>query len=292
MTTRDAFCFVDVSLTAYGVSLIVIFQVILCGQVQMSSRLSSSLLFISLRFVSSKPSYVPHKGSLKQPKSSAIQQTCFYHPSRAFKMPAQLTQQEVSSQTDPSVAKQYDNSTPKSQQIEEFYKFVDSKKIGLLTTQRSDIGLTSRSMAISKRVGPDFLFLANAHSRKFEDLEHSKTVQITFQDSSNQDWASISGTATTTSNSDPRIKELWNNGVKAWFGDLGDGKHDGSADDPRMTLIEVKPNYVVYWLHTVGALGFMKEVGVAALTGKVADTGVMRELVGSDIEKARAETTS
>jgi len=204
-------------------------------------------------------------------------------------MPEQLTQSEISSKTDPSVAKQYDNETPKSQQIEEFYKFADSKKVGLLTTQRPDVGLVSRSMAVSKRVGPDFLFLANAHSRKFEDLENNKTVQVTFQDSSNQDWASISGTATTTSNSDPRIKDLWNNGVKAWFGDLGDGKHDGTADDPRMTLIEVKTNYVTYWLHTVGALGFMKEVGVAALTGKVADTGVTRELMQSDIEKARSE---
>ena len=142
-------------------------------------------------------------------------------------------------------------------------------------------------MAVAKRVGPDFLFLANAHSKKFSDLEQNKECQITFQDSKNMDWISVSGTAVTTSNSDPRIKDLWSSGTKAWFGDLGDGKHDGSANDPRMTLIEVKAKYITYWLHTVGALGFMKEVGVAAVTGKVANTGVLRELNEQDIEKAR-----
>jgi general stress protein 26 len=204
-------------------------------------------------------------------------------------MPDQLTQKEITSKTDPSVAKQYDTTTPPAQQLSEFYTFADSHKISLLTTLRSSIGPVSRSMAISRRVGPDFLFLANGHSRKFEDLQHDKTVQVTLQDSSNMDWASISGTASTVSNSDPRIKELWNSGVKAWFGDLGDGVHDGGPEDPRMTLIEVKSKYVVYWLKTVGALGFMKEVGVAALTGKVANTGVLREIGEGELEKARRE---
>jgi general stress protein 26 len=142
-------------------------------------------------------------------------------------------------------------------------------------------------MAIAKRTGPDFLFLANAHSQKFSDLKANKEVQITFQDSKTQDWVSISGTATTASNTDSRIKELHNKGVQAWFGDLGDGKHDGGPDDPRMSLIEVKAKYIVYWLHQVGALGFMKEVGVAAMSGKVANTGVLRELKEAEIQQAR-----
>jgi len=202
-------------------------------------------------------------------------------------MPDTLTQSEIDSKTDPSVAKQYDNETPKDQQVKELYELVDSKKIGLLSTYRNGVGPVGRSMAVAKRVGPDFLFLANLHSNKFNDIKENPVVQITFQDSKTQDWVSIAGKVTTSSNSDPRIKELWSNGVKAWFGDLGDGKHDGSADDPRMALIEVKTNYISYWLHQVGALGFMKEVGVAAVTGKVANTGVQRELKEADIEEAR-----
>lgn len=154
------------------------------------------------------------------------------------------------------------------------------------TPSNTSPGPVGRSMAIARRDGPDFLFLANNHSRKFSDLDFNKEVQITFQDSKTQDWISISGTAS-TSNSDPRIKEVWSRGAAAWFGDLGDGKHDGSADDPRMTLIEVKSKYVTYYKTEVGLLGYAKEVAGAAITGGVANTGVLRELSEADLQKAR-----
>ena len=102
-------------------------------------------------------------------------------------------------------------------------------------------------MALAKRTGPDFLFLSNNHSQKFKDIEAAKEVNVSFQDTKTQDWISVSGTAT-TSNSDPRIKEIWSRGAAAWFGDLGDGVHDGSADDPRMSLIEVKSKCEFYIL--------------------------------------------
>ncbi|KAK4992562.1 hypothetical protein LTR66_006254 [Elasticomyces elasticus] len=202
-------------------------------------------------------------------------------------MPEELKKSEIESHSDPAVTKQLDTETPKEEQFKKLYSLVDSKKICLLSTNRDGIGPVGRSMAIQKRVGPDFLFLANSHGQKFFDLEHDKTVQITLQDSSNNDWVSIAGKAVTISNSDPRIKDIWSNIVKAWFGDLGDDKHDGSANDPRMTLIEVKSHYIAYWLHDVGTLGLLKEVAVAAVTGKVAKQGIMRELFESDIEMAR-----
>ena len=202
-------------------------------------------------------------------------------------MPESLTKSEIDSKTDPSVAKQWDRETPLSEQIDEFYKTVDGLKIGLLTTIRPDIGPVSRSMAVAKRVGPDFLFLSNNNSQKFSDLEHNKTCQVTFQNSSSQDWASISGTATTVSNDDPRIKELYSKTISAWFGDLGDGVHTGTAEDPRMSLIEVKTKYISYWKSTVTTVGFVYEVGVAAMTGKIAKNGVQREFREADIQKMR-----
>lgn len=202
-------------------------------------------------------------------------------------MPEPLHASEVSSETDPSVAKQWDTETSKHDQIEDFYKTVDGLKIGLLATYRPKVGAVSRSMAIAKREGPDFYFLANKHSQKFTDLESSKEVQITFQNSSSQDWVSISGTATTISNSDPKIKELYTPVVSAWFGDLGDGVHNGTADDPRMAMIEVKSHYVAYWKSTVTSLGYVKEVAQAAMTGSVAKTGVQRQLTEEDLQHAR-----
>lgn len=207
-------------------------------------------------------------------------------------MPQALNPAEVNSKIDPSVSKQYDNDTPKDQQVQDFYKTVDSLKTSLLTTIRPSVGPVARSMAVAKRVGPDFLFIANTHSKKFEDIENSKEALVTFQNSSTQDWATITGTVTVASNDDPRIKELYTPMLSAWFGDLGDGVHTGKAEDPRMALIEVKSKYISYWNSKVTSLGFLKEVGLASLTGKVADTGVQRELLEEDIEAARQRESS
>ncbi|KAJ9662149.1 hypothetical protein H2198_001500 [Neophaeococcomyces mojaviensis] len=203
-------------------------------------------------------------------------------------MPEQLKPEEVNSKTDPSVAKQYDTQTPKEDQWKDFYAIVDGKNVTMLNTYREGVGAVGRSMAVGKRQGPDILYLANKHSKKFEDLSSNKDVQITIQDLKTQDWVSISGTATTTSNDDPRIKELYNPGVSAWFGDLKDGVHDGTDKDPRMALIEVKSKYIVYWKRNSSSLGFLKEVGQAALTGSVAQTGLHREFEQSEIEKERS----
>ena len=99
----------------------------------------------------------------------------------------------------------------------------------------------------------------------------------------------MTGTVETASNDDPRIKELYSKGTAAWFGDLGDGIHNGKPEDPRMAVIEVKTKYISYWKSTVTSLGFLKEVAQASLTGQVADTGVTRQLVQEDIEEMRKE---
>lgn len=202
-------------------------------------------------------------------------------------MPESLTQQEIDSKTDPSVAKQYDTETPMPKQIEEFYKTVDKLSVGLLTTIRPRVGPVARSMHVAKRRGPDFLFLANNHSQKFTDIDNDSTAQITFQDSSSQNWVSVTGTVTKATHDDPLVGELYNPMISAWFGDLGDGKHKGNAEDPRMSVIEVKAKYIVYWLSTVGKAGMMKEVGLGAATGKVANTGVHREFKEDTVESMR-----
>ena len=181
-------------------------------------------------------------------------------------MPQPLKQSDVDSKVDPSVTTQWDDKTPKKEQLQDFYKIVDGLKVGLLTTIRPDIGPVARSMAIAKREGPDFLFLANQHSQKFEDLKHSKQALVTFQNTSSQDWVSVSGNVTVANNEDPRIKDIYNKGTAAWFGNLGDGVHTGGPEDPRMALIEVKANYISYWKSTVTSAGFLKEVAQVGQT--------------------------
>ncbi|TKX20336.1 bli-3-like protein 2 [Elsinoe australis] len=208
-------------------------------------------------------------------------------------MPEQLTKQEVNSKTDPSVAKQWDNEVPLDTKLSDLYAITDKLKVCLLGTLRNGTGPVHRSMAVAKRTGPDFLFLANAHSRKFEDIESNPgAVSITFQNSSTQDWISVTGKAVTSDNEDPRIKEIWSRGTSAWFGDLGDGVHTGKPEDPRMKLIEIQASYISYWKADVGTLGFGKEVIGAIATGGVANTGSLRQLEENEIQQARKKDSS
>lgn len=208
-------------------------------------------------------------------------------------MPESLKKSEITSKTDPSVAKQYDSSAPMEKQWSDLYSIIDNLKVSMMNTSRKDLGgiAVGRCMALSSRTGPDLLYLANKHSRKFEDLDNNPAIQINFHDTKSQDWVSITGEATYSSD-DARIKDLYSPLISAWFGDLGDGVHDGTANDPRMTLIEVKPKYIVYWKKDVTTLGFVKEVAQAAFMGDVAQTGVQRELVEADIEKERQNAGS
>ena len=223
------------------------------------------------------------------PKTSCTIRNSYRRPlssTTVLKMPEQVTKEEINSKNDPSVTKQYDNSTPKDQQWKEFYDIMDGDKITTLSTYRKGTGPVGRSMVIAKRVGPDFLFLSNKNSKKFDDMAENNEVQIVINDK-NQNWVSVSGKATNTSNDDPRIKDLYTPTISAWFGDLGDGVHDGTDKDPRMSIIEVKSNYIVYWKKEVTSLGFMKEVAQAATTGAVAQTGSHREFSEQDIQQER-----
>jgi len=134
-------------------------------------------------------------------------------------MPSDVS--DVSPNQDPSVVKQWDDDVAVDTKFKDFYDIADKLKIALFSTYRPGIGPVSRSMAVAKRTGPDFLFLANRNSQKFKDMEKAKEVNLAFQDQSNQSWISVTGEATTTDNKDPRIKSIWSRGASIWFGDLG-----------------------------------------------------------------------
>lgn len=203
-------------------------------------------------------------------------------------MPDKVSLSETGASTDPSVVKQIDRDTPKEQQAKDFFAIADGLKLCLMITERANIGPVSRAMAVAKREGPDFLFLANVNSQKFKDIKNNGTVNLSFIDNKSTDWISVTGKATTRLNQeDPRIEKIYTTAVKAWFGDLGDGVHDGSAKDPRVGSIEVKSNYVAYYKTETGMLGHTKEIAQATLTGQVAQTGLLRELSEEDLDLAR-----
>jgi hypothetical protein len=69
-----------------------------------------------------------------------LKQSRHFSAANSCKMPENLTQGEVNSQTDPSVAKQYDNDTPKEEQIQDLFKLIDGNKVSMLNTYRNGVG--------------------------------------------------------------------------------------------------------------------------------------------------------
>lgn len=71
--------------------------------------------------------------------------------------------------------------------------------------------------------------------------------------------------------------------VSAYFGDLKDGVHKGDESDPRISVIEVIPDEIRYWLPNKGAIGRAIEVGISAITGQVSTPGEIRTLSSAEV---------
>ena len=98
----------------------------------------------------------------------------------------------------------------------------------------------SRAMrpASTDKLQPVFIYDNSSH--KDEEVKKDSHVNVSFLEPTKGDWISIAGKANTTTDRET-VKKYFNPATKAWFGDLGDGVHDGTANDPRVTVLIVKP---------------------------------------------------
>lgn len=79
------------------------------------------------------------------------------------------------------------------------------------------------------------------------------------------------------------IKDLWNPTIKAWFGDLGDGKHTGDIEDPRVGVIRVVPDEIRLWVKRESSIRQAFEVAKGAVTGETASPGDLLIISASDV---------
>ncbi|EXJ82794.1 protein bli-3 [Capronia epimyces CBS 606.96] len=173
--------------------------------------------------------------------------------------------------------------------INDLNGFVKTSKFGMMTTRIADSGLlVSRCMALAAQEsgGIDLIFHTNTHSGKTSDLESDSHVNISFLNNSGS-WASISGTASV---SDDRslVKKYYTPTLKTWLGDLGDGTHDGSENDPRIGIIKVKAITATYAVSKGTSLGRATEMIKGAITGEVANVNDLREISEEEIKQWRS----
>ena len=223
---------------------------------------------------------------------------------------------------DPVASKTSNTEITPLQKIEDFHKLIGDASVAMLVTRSESGALHSRAMTPCSRKPPlssavchtpdhstaieptqlSLFFIANNASHKFDEIKHDSHVNVSFYDQKSTGWASVSGVAKVSQDKD-LIKKFWSpvfvcdprtlynaladrsGRITSFFGDLKDGTHDGSLDDPRVSLIEVVPSEIRYWVSSSSAIGRTAEIAYGALTGKARAPGESRTI--SDAEVCR-----
>ena len=84
------------------------------------------------------------------------------------------------------------------------------------------------------------------------------------------------------------VKKHYSSSLKAWLGDLGDGVHDGSENDPRIGVIRVKMTTATYCVTGKNILSRGVEVAKGTVTGQPASINKLRELSADEVKTWRA----
>lgn len=135
--------------------------------------------------------------------------------------------------------------------------------------------------------GFDLLFHTNTESGKTDDLKEDSSVNIGFINNSGE-WASISGHASIETNRDI-VKKHYSPALKAWIGDLGDGKHDGGPEDPRIGIIRVKAKTAQYAVSRRTTVGGIVELAKGVATGESPSVNKLRHLDESEISQWKSQ---
>lgn len=192
---------------------------------------------------------------------------------------------------DPYKAKNLDE-PPLKEKIDGLVNFIATSKFGMMTTRHSSTGLlASRCMAVAAQEngGLDLIFHTNTESGKTDDLDSDPHINIAFLNSSGE-WASISGQAEVVTDRE-KVRKHYSQSLKAWLGDLGDGKHDGGPEDPRIGLICVKANTATYAVAIGNPVSRGVEMVKGAVTGEASKVNKLRELTEDEINEWRQLNT-
>jgi len=176
---------------------------------------------------------------------------------------------------------------PTEKNIEELYDLIEGIEVAMFTTRRPDGHLVSRPMQTQRRTeGADLWFATNLESHKLDELAFDPHVNVAYYRDRTREWVSVSGTAR-VSQDRALIRELWEPSWRAWFPPEG-GARDGTAEDPRIALILVDANSVIYSSSGISGPAVLFETVKGIVTGEGADVPEVREISGEELRKGRA----
>ncbi len=119
------------------------------------------------------------------------------------------------------------------------WELIRNIHVAMLTTTDPDGALYSRPMATQQdSFKGELSFLTQQHSGKVEEVRDNAQVNLTYADTHNSTFVSLSGTAT-LSRDPARIHALWHPTFTAWF--------PGGEGDPEITVLTVRVEQAEYW---------------------------------------------
>ena len=133
--------------------------------------------------------------------------------------------------------------------------------------------------------GIDLLFHTNTESGKTDDLKSDPKINISFLTATGE-WASVSGEAEIITDREV-IRKYYSPTLKAWLGDLGDGKHDGGPEDPRIGVIKVVSKTATYAINQGTMIGRGLDVVKGAVTGQAPSVNKLREITADELKQCK-----
>jgi general stress protein 26 len=175
---------------------------------------------------------------------------------------------------------------PTEKKLDELYGLIEGISVAMFTTRRADGHLVSRPMQVQGRQdGADLWFVTDGETHKLEELASDAHVNVSFYKDRTREWVSVSGHARLVGDR-AKIHDLYKPDWKAWFPDDGPGR-DGGPDDPRLTLLAVDADTVVYMVSNTPRPVVLFEVVKGIVTGQQPDVGETHTLSGSEMHGSR-----
>ena len=169
-----------------------------------------------------------------------------------------------------------------SKKIDELYDLIEGIETAMFTTRRPDGHLDSRPMATQERIeGADLWFVTDATTHKLDELTVDPHVNCSYYNNRTHEWVSVSGVAHVSRNR-AKIRQLYKEDWKAWFGDQG-GDRDGGPTDSRIALILVDADYACYMKVNKARPIILFEVLKGMVTGSRPTAGQVQEVTGAEL---------
>ena len=158
------------------------------------------------------------------------------------------------------------------EKLREMIKDID---LCMLTTVDESDDLHSRPMSLNGDVDEqgNLWFFTSSNSHKASEIERTPNVNVSFVDTDEQHYVSISGDAELVQDRQ-KIKELWKPALKAWFPD--------GPDQPDVALLKVKVKKAEYWDGPSSTIAQAVSFVSAIVTGKQVEFGENKKMNGLD----------